>query len=140
MQKFFGLIIFFLLNVAALAQPDNIIGTWLTQEKDAKVEIYKSEDVYCGKIVWLKEPNDPETGKPQLDNENPDEKKRSLPILGSVMLWGFKYDDSEYTGGKVYDAREGDTYKGKMWLENNTLKMRGYAFVFYRTETWTRVN
>jgi len=140
MQKQIGFVFFFLLSAFTYAQSENIIGTWLTQEKDAKVEIYKTDDVYYGKIVWLKEPNDPETGKPQLDKENPDEKKRSQPILGSVMLWGFKYEDGEYTGGKVYDAREGDTYKGKMWFEDNSLKMRGYAFVFYRTETWTRVN
>ena len=39
--------------------PDQIIGVWMVPEKDAKVEIYHSEDgLYYGKIVWLLEPND----------------------------------------------------------------------------------
>ena len=49
-------------------------------------------------------------------------------------------DDDEYVSGKVYDSRDGKTYDGKLWLsENNSLKMRGYVGVFFKTETWTRI-
>ncbi|HBB58478.1 MAG TPA: DUF2147 domain-containing protein, partial [Chitinophagaceae bacterium] len=42
--------------------PDAIVGVWKTGEGNAMVRIYKNGEKYQGKIVWLKEPNDPETG------------------------------------------------------------------------------
>mgnify|MGYP000038256449 FL=1 len=56
------------------------------------------------------------------------------------MLWNFTFNDNEYVGGKVYDSRNGKTYKGKLWLENDAiLKMRGYVGIFFSTESWTKV-
>ena len=46
---------------------DAIVGVWKTGEGTAMVRMYKNGDKYQGKIVWLKEPNDPETGKPKVD-------------------------------------------------------------------------
>jgi uncharacterized protein (DUF2147 family) len=140
MQKVFILIFSLFLATSVNAQADKIIGTWLTQDKEAQVEIYKSNNLYFGKITWFKQPNDPKTNKPWLDEKNQDPKKRTQPLLGSTMLWNFQFDDDEYIGGNVYDSRDGKTYTGKLWLtDNNTLKMRGYVGVFYSTETWTRV-
>jgi uncharacterized protein (DUF2147 family) len=134
------MVVLSLLSIAIFAQADNVIGTWLTEDKEAHVEISKTNNVYYGKIVWLKDPNNPKTGKPWLDEKNKDVNKRKLPLLGSKMLWGFTYDDGEYVNGKVYDSRNGATYSGKLWLEDkNTLNMRGYWGIFYSTETWTRV-
>jgi len=56
---------------------DDILGVWNNQEKDAKIEIQKCGEKYCGKIVWLKEPNYPEgskdglPGSPKTDHNNP---------------------------------------------------------------------
>ena len=123
------------------AQADNIIGIWLTQDKGAKVEIYKSNNQYFGKIVWLKDAVNTKTGKPWLDNQNPDATKRNLPLIGTMIIWNFNYSNVEYIGGKVYDSRNGKIYSGKLWLaDNNTLKMRGYWGVFYNTETWKKLN
>jgi uncharacterized protein (DUF2147 family) len=47
--------------------PDALVGVWKTGEGNALVRITKNGDKYQGKIVWLKEPNDPETGKPKVD-------------------------------------------------------------------------
>lgn len=141
MKKLVCIAILCLMSAPIFAQADNIVGTWLTEDKEARVKIYRSNNTYYGKIVWLKNPNDPDTGKPWLDKENEDANKRKLPILNSKMLWGFKYDDGEYVDGSVYDSRDGATYSGKLWLENkNTLNMRGYWGFFFSTETWTRVN
>jgi len=140
MQKLLILIFSLFLATSVNAQADKIIGTWLTQDKETQVEIYKSNNLYFGKITWFKQPNDPKTNKPWLDDKNPDPKKRTQPQLGSTMLWNFKFDDDEYIGGKVYDSRDGKTYTGKLWLtDNNTLKMRGYVGIFYSTETWIRI-
>ena len=140
MQRLFSFVFCVLLSTTLFAQADNIIGKWLTEDKEAKVEIYKSNNLYYGKIVWLKEPNNPKTGKPWLDEQNENPSKKLQPLMGSLTLLGFKFDAGEYTEGKVYDSRDGKTYTGKLWLtDNNTLKMRGYVGFFYSTETWIRI-
>ena len=120
---------------------DDIIGVWLTSGKEpAKIQIYKSGEKFYGKIIWLK--NSTGNGKQRMDGNNPDVTKRSNPIIGLMMLTGFKFDgDDEWKGGDIYDPESGKTYSSYMYLkEKNTLKVRGYVGIslFGRTETWTR--
>ena len=73
--------------------------------------------------IWIK---DIYTGKAKdkLDIENPDESKRGDSLQGKVILHGFKYDDDEWNKGKIYDPKNGKTYKSYMRLKNkNMLKM-----------------
>jgi len=51
---------------------DKIIGLWEPSNGKARVKIEKIGTKYYGKIVWLKEPNDPTTQKPKVDKNNPD--------------------------------------------------------------------
>ncbi|MCU0418308.1 MAG: DUF2147 domain-containing protein [Cyclobacteriaceae bacterium] len=140
----------FLLAGAVAAQSvdksNQVVGTWLNQEKEARIEIYRDKNTYSGKIVWLKEPNN-ERGLPKVDDKNPDPARRSDPIVGLVLLRGFVYDqaEDEWVDGKIYDAREGKTYKCYLKVaENGTLKVRGYMGAAWmglgKTNVWTRVN
>src|SRR6201996_9070873 len=63
-------------------------GTWTTQAGDARVRVSKCGSGICGVIVGLKDPIDPATGKPQVDdkNQNPALKKR--PIIGLHLFSG----------------------------------------------------
>ena len=122
---------------------DDIIGIWLTGGKEpAKIQVYKSGEKFYGKIIWLKNPT--ENGKQRLDGNNPDKVKQSNPIMGLVMLKGFKFDgDDEWKGGDIYDPESGKTYSSYIYLKDkNTLKVRGYVGIslFGRTETWARTN
>ncbi len=122
---------------------DDIIGMWLTGGKEpAKIQIYKSGGKFHGKIIWLKNPT--ENGKQRVDANNPDKANRSKPIIGLLMLTGFKFDgDDEWKGGDIYDPESGKTYSSYMYLKDrNTLKVRGYVGIslFGRTETWNRTN
>ncbi len=84
-----------------------IIGVWKNGEGTGHIEIYKTTSGhYAGKIVWLKEPIDEETGKPKLDKRNPDKAKRNVPTLGLVNMYAFKYDagDKEWNGN-IYKDR-----------------------------------
>lgn len=131
------------LSVTAQSVAEDITGVWLTEDGQAHVEITKADNLFQGKIIWLKEPLN-KKGLPWKDDKNPDAKKRGQPILGSIILKGFVFDFSsrEYEDGNVYDSRDGKTYSGKMWKDGpNHLKMRGYVGIslFGKTETWTRV-
>lgn len=122
--------------------PDAVAGVWKTGEGTAMVRIYKNGDKYQGKIVWLKEPNDPETGKPKVDKNHPEAEVRSRAILGLVNIWGFNYKGKNvWDEGNIYDPKNGNTYSCTMKLTNaNTLEVRGYIGVSLigRTDIWTR--
>lgn len=133
---------FFLSFTVQQDNPDAIIGSWKNGEGTGIIQIYKNGDKYQGKIIWLKEPNDPETGKPKLDKNHPDKENHNRPVMGLINMWGFKYaDKNEWSGGKIYDPKNGKTYSCKMSLDgNNKLKVRGYIGVSMigRTDNWTR--
>ncbi len=125
---------------------DDILGVWLNEDKDAHVDIYKEGDKFFGKVVWLDEPIDEETGEPKLDDENEDESLRSRPIMGLLLLRDFVFDgDDEWEDGRIYDPKNGKDYKCYMEFpdedDKNTLKVRGYIgfSMLGRTTYWTKV-
>jgi uncharacterized protein (DUF2147 family) len=148
-SKLFLLIILILSGVKSFSQStgDEIIGTWWNQEKDAQIEIYKSGTTYYGKLIWMKNQNDPVTGKLLLDKKNPNEKLRGKPLLNSNLMYGFIFirDDKEWSEGKIYDGRKGKTYKCIIKLNaDNTIKVTGYIGASWmglgETSIWTRKN
>ncbi|WP_192349113.1 DUF2147 domain-containing protein [Algoriphagus sp. Y33] len=134
--------LFLSLTLTAQSSKTAIVGTWLNQEKAAKVEIYQQGEKFFGKIIWLKEPK--ESGKPKTDNKNPDKSKHNDPIIGLVMLKNFEFDGkSTWENGTIYDARSGKTYSCYLTLKaDNTLKVRGYVGIslFGQTNIWTKTN
>lgn len=138
----------FAAGTAVAAGPDDILGLWFNQEKDAQIEIVKCGDKYCGRIVWLKEPDYPEgskdgaPGTPKTDHHNPDVARRNSPIIGLPIVHDFVFAGGDlWKDGKVYDPKNGKTYSGKMTLRSpQHLDLRGYIGISLigRTTTWTR--
>ncbi len=126
----------------AQTQKTAIVGTWLNEEKVAKIEIYQQGEKFFGKIVWLKEPN--ENGRPKTDHHNPDKAKHKTPILGLLILKDFEFaGKSTWENGTIYDPKDGKTYSCYLTLQpDKKLKVRGYVGVSLlgRTTIWTRVN
>ncbi|RIV25065.1 DUF2147 domain-containing protein [Fibrisoma montanum] len=124
-------------------ESDAVVGTWLNGTKKGHVEIYKKGGTYFGKLVWLKEPNDPTTGKPKTDIKNADAAKRNRPIMNLNIMYNFKYDGNNvWSDGKIYNPEDGKEYNCKMTLTSpNTLDVRGYMGISLigKTQTWTRV-
>jgi uncharacterized protein (DUF2147 family) len=122
-------------------QADAILGVWFNAEKDAKIEVYKSNGNYFGKVIWLKFPLDAK-GKPKVDIENPDPKLQTRPRLNLVVLTNLKSKGAgEYEKGKIYDPKNGKTYSCQAEFKNaKTLALRGYIGVSLigRTSEWTR--
>jgi uncharacterized protein (DUF2147 family) len=123
---------------------DDILGYWLSENKDAQIEIVKNGDKYFGKIIWLEEPYE-EDGSEKRDDENPDEKLRDRKIMGLPLLNDFVFDkdDSEWDDGTIYDPESGSTYNAYMWFKDgdkDKLNLRGYIglSIIGRTSVWTR--
>ena len=121
---------------------DDILGIWFNEEKDAKVEIYQDNGKYYGKVVWLEEPNEPDTGLPKLDDENDDPELQKRPIMGLLLMIDFEFDgDDEWEDGEIYDPKSGNTYSCYMKFDSeNVLKVRGFIGISWigRTTYWTR--
>lgn len=139
---------FAFISPAYAASADDVLGAWVTQKGNSRVTIFKcgkAKDKFCGRITWLKEPNyaagDAMAGKPKVDRNNPDASKRTRPIMGMNLVWGFKWDGSKWSGGKIYNPEDGKTYSCFMELVGNKkLKVRGYVGVALlgKTVHWTR--
>jgi uncharacterized protein (DUF2147 family) len=121
---------------------DDIVGTWLTGSKEAKISIFKSGKYYYGKISWMKDPLD-ENNRPKTDLQNHDESLKIKPVMNLLMLKSFEYNatDELWENGTIYDPKNGKTYSCKLELTNaSTLEVRGYIGISLvgRTDIWTR--
>lgn len=136
--------IFLIVVPFSFSQSDKVIGIWLSEEKDGKVEIFKKDGKYYGKLVWIDSANYV-NGQPKKDVNNPNPKYRTRSVLNIELLKNFSYDsdDKEWTDGEIYDPKNGSTYSCYMWFEDNDyskLNIRGYIglSIIGRTTVWTR--
>ena len=140
-----GLILSIFSSVISLGQSaspaDDILGVWLSEEKDGKIEIYKSGNNYSGKLIWGKTIFEADGVTSKKDTKNTDEKLRTRNLKDLVMLTDFVFEDGEWTNGKIYDPKSGKTYSSTIKLQGNTLSLRGYVGISLlgRTSVWTRV-
>jgi uncharacterized protein (DUF2147 family) len=124
-------------------ESDRLLGVWEPSNGKARVKIEKIGNKYYGKIVWLKEPNDPATNQPKVDSKNPDASMRTVPLKGYRMLKDFTYSgNSQWENGTIYDPENGSTYKCIIKMTDaNTLDIRGYIGIeaLGRTDVWKRL-
>jgi uncharacterized protein (DUF2147 family) len=95
---------------------EKIIGVWFTDDKTSKIQIYKTDNQYFGKIIWLA-------------SKGSKEDLKVKPTLGYQIFRKFTFEGKNvWSGGQVSDPRSGMTVSGKMTLKNeNTLNVRGYV-------------
>jgi len=131
---------------AAFAQKfnaDDLVGVWEPSHGKGRVKIEKIGDKYYGKVVWLREPIDPETKQKKVDKNNPDPALRTRPRLGLRVLKDFSYvGDGLWESGTIYDPENGSTYDCKITMtDKNKLDIRGFMGVsmFGRTDVWKRM-
>jgi uncharacterized protein (DUF2147 family) len=120
---------------------DRILGIWLNEDKDAKVEIYKSGNQYFGKLIWGKEMYEADGKTSRKDVENKDPKLRARNLKDLIMLSGFAYHDDVWDGGEIYDPRNGSTYSCTLKLKGSKLDIRGYIGIslFGKTTVWEHI-
>lgn len=112
---------------AFMADAQEPAGIWLTQDKDAQVEIYKTgAGNYEGKLIWIK-------------STKPEVQKR----LGTKILSAFKKKDAKtYESGRIYHPGQNKYYDGIITMKSDKLlHLRGYVGtpMLGQTQTWTRV-
>jgi uncharacterized protein (DUF2147 family) len=130
--------LFALTGTAMAADP---IGTWLTQGGNSRIRIADCGGALCGSLIWLKEPNDSETGKPKTDKNNSDAAKRSRPLIGVQIVLSMKPSGTDKWSGQVYNAEDGKTYSGNLtYAGGESLQLQGCALggLLCKSQTWTK--
>ncbi|MBC8051913.1 MAG: DUF2147 domain-containing protein [Sphingobacteriaceae bacterium] len=119
---------------------DKIVGVWLTSGGKAKVQIYKENSRYFGKLISGDDLYEKDGRTLKKDTENPDASMRVNTVKNLVLLKNFQFKDEAWTGGTIYDPKNGSTYSCKMRLKGTKLEIRGYIGIslFGRTEIWQR--
>jgi uncharacterized protein (DUF2147 family) len=140
----FGFIVAIL--AALLAAPpakaqagSEVIGIWLTQAGDAKVHVGRCGGGICGVIVWLKDPTNPATGKPQVDDKNPNPSLARRPMIGLPLFNGMHPSGPNKWTGEIYNADDGNSYASNVSASGpDTLRVEGCVGALCGGETWSR--
>jgi uncharacterized protein (DUF2147 family) len=137
---FIILILTTLFGAAAQAQEGGQPGgIWLTQAGDAKVKVSICGGGICGVIVWLREPIDPETGKPAIDDKNPNPALAKRPMIGLPLFRGMRPAGPNKWSGQIYNADDGKTYASSLSVTGaDSLRVEGCIGALCGGETWTR--
>jgi uncharacterized protein (DUF2147 family) len=116
-------------------------GIWLTQAGDAKVRVSKCGGGLCGVVVWLRDPTDTATGKPQLDDKNPNPALAKRPIIGLPLFSGMHAAGPNKWSGPIYNADDGKSYASSISVAGpDALKVEGCVGTLCGGETWTRAS
>ena len=114
-------------------------GIWLTQAGDAKVRVSRCGGGICGVIVWLKDPIDSATGKPAIDDKNPNPALAKRRMIGLPLFSGMRPAGPGKWSGRIYNADDGNTYASNISVaDRDTLKVEGCVGALCGGESWTR--
>ena len=117
-----------------------VTGVLLMQAGDAGVRVSKCGGGICGVIVGLKQPIDPATGKPQIDDKNPNPALAKRPMIGLPLFSGMHASGPGKWSGQIYNADDGSTYASHVSVTGaDTLRVEGCVGALCGGETWTRV-
>lgn len=119
-----------------LAAADPITGRWITEEKDAVIQIGSCGASLCGKIAKFLVA--PPQGVNQRDVNNSDPAKRSRKLLGMSVLTGFS-EESDLWRGEIYDPKSGKSYRSVIRRKSaNVLEVKGCVGPFCQTQIWRK--
>ena len=131
---------FFLATSQAIYGQNSPLGKWRTIDDESGktksiVEIYEQDGQVFGRILRLFP--DPEEDPDPICDKCTDHRK-DQKIIGMTILNNMEKDGDEWAGGQIMDPENGKTYRCRIWIEDGTLKVRGYIAFFFRTQTWLR--
>lgn len=116
------------LGFAGAAIADPVEGTWKTQVDDgayAYVKVSPCGGALCGTIARTFN----QTGEYKSEN------------LGKKLVWDMKpAGGGAYKDGQIWQPSTDKTFRSKMALSGNTLKVSGCVGPICKKQTWSRVD
>ena len=115
------------------------LGVWLTQAGDARVRVSKCGEAICGVVVWLRDPVNPATGQPMVDDKNPNPALARRPMIGLPLFTDMRISGPGKWSGHIYNAGDGGTYISNISVGGpDTLRVEGCIGALCGGENWTR--
>ncbi|MEQ9302179.1 MAG: DUF2147 domain-containing protein [Cyclobacteriaceae bacterium] len=119
----------------------SITGKWKTIDDETGkprsiVDVYEKDGKVFGKIIELFRSPDED---PDPDCEECTDHRKGKKVIGMEIISDMKAKGDEYVDGEILDPEDGKIYRCKLWVEEGTLKVRGYVSFLYRTQTWLPV-
>src|ERR1700733_810379 len=144
MARRFGFV--FMILAALLVPPTahaqeigEVSGNSLTQAGDAKVRVSRCGGGICGVVVWLRDPINPATGKPQVDDKNPNPALARRPMIGLPLFTGMRPTGPNKWSGQIYNADDGNSYASSVSVAGpDSLRVEGSGGALCGGETWSR--
>src|SRR5216683_6914552 len=95
---------------------------------------------FVATIVWLKDPIDRATGRPQVDDKNANPSLAKRPIIGIRIFTGMKSVTTNKWSGTIYNADNGKSYSSDVIAAGpRKLEVRGCVMsILCGGETWTK--
>jgi uncharacterized protein (DUF2147 family) len=124
------------------APEDVLVGEWWTDNNEGRIRFSKDPDGTLRGTTTCCVPKVSSADHPAHDLHNPNPKQRGRSTVGIVLIWKLAYEDGEYTGGYVYNPRDGKTYRfAAKVIDRDTVKIRGYMGIplFGQSQIWKRV-
>jgi len=127
-------------SVFAQATP---VGLWKTIDDETKqdkslVRIVDEGGALSGRIEKLLDPSKADTKCDKCTDSRKDQ-----PIQGMTIISGAKKEAGEdhWAGGSILDPNNGKTYTLRLTPKDGgqALEVRGYVGLFFRNQTWVRV-
>ena len=122
---------------------DKIIGTWVSDAQDSKMEIYKSGDTYRGRLLagWGNKLVEADGETLTKDRKNPDAQLRNRPLFNMEFISGLVFDDGTYKNGQLYLTQLGKSVQCTVHFAGEKLIMRVYVGfpIFGMTKNWNRI-
>lgn len=114
-------------------------GIWQTQAGDARVKVSKCGGGLCGVIVSVRDKIDPATGKPAVDDKNPNPALKNRPMVGLTLFSGMRQVSANKWSGTIYNADDGGSYASNVSVAGpDQLRVEGCVGAICGGETWTR--
>ncbi|MGB0839202.1 MAG: DUF2147 domain-containing protein [Chitinophagales bacterium] len=121
------------------------MGKWKTIDHETGqtqsiVELLEESGKVYGKILEVLDPDAKNTTCEHCSGE-----RKGQPFVGMRILWDMEKEGNSNTwsAGHVFSPERDKTFTCKMWLEKSdsetVLKVRGYYYAFFATQTWYRV-
>ncbi len=111
---------------------DDASGVWLRDNGASKVRVAPCGDALCGTVIWEQ--------SPKKDVNNPDEAKRTRPVVGTRVFFNMKESGDNKWSGSAYNPEDGKTYSGSMSLSGGTLTTKGCVLggLICKSVSWSK--
>lgn len=110
-------------------------GHWVTPGMGAVVHAHtcpkpSEQGELCARVVWLLDAliaGDPSASGDSTADE----------MIGASLFQGFRWDGERWTGGRIFNPDNGNTYRGSLKLtRHRRLELRGCVLMFCERQTW----